>query len=79
MPRYRRARIVSGMFRKTVPAWAEKSESPATDQQIDNEYDQYNTANPNAAAISPPGISKTASEDEEQYENNQENVHRFLR
>jgi hypothetical protein len=39
-----------------------KSQSPATKQQIDDEYDQQNTADADAAAISPPGIAETAPE-----------------
>jgi hypothetical protein len=56
-----------------------KSQSPVSEQQIDDEYDQQNTADTDAAAISPPGIAETAAEEEQQYENDQEQVHPFLR
>jgi hypothetical protein len=35
---------------------ARGSQSPMSDQQIDHQHDQQNTADPDAAAISPPGI-----------------------
>jgi hypothetical protein len=40
-----------------------KSQSPASDQQIDDEYDQQNTADTDTAAISPPAIAETAPEE----------------
>jgi hypothetical protein len=43
----------------------QKSQSPATEQQIDDEYDQQNTADTNAAAISPPVIAEPAPEEED--------------
>jgi hypothetical protein len=52
------------------PDWMEQSR--VSDQQIDDEHDQQNTADSDAAAISPPGISEPASEKEEQHENNQD-------
>ena len=58
---------------------AEKSESAASDQQIDDEHDQQNTADTNAAAIPPPAIAETAPEEEDQYDNNQDQVHPLLR
>jgi hypothetical protein len=56
---------------------AEKSESPASDQQIDDEQDQQDTADTKPAAISPPAIAETAPEEEEQDENNQDHVHKL--
>jgi hypothetical protein len=50
-----------------------------SDQQIDHQNDQQNTADTNATAISPPGIAETTSEEEEKYDNNQDKVHPFLR
>jgi hypothetical protein len=52
-----------------------KLESAASDQQIDDEYDQQDTADTDAAAIPPPVIAETAAEDEDQYDNNQDQVH----
>src|SRR5882672_2162875 len=56
-----------------------KSQSPASKQQIDDEHDQQNTADTEASAISPPVIAETAPEEEDQYHNNQDQVHSFLR
>jgi hypothetical protein len=54
-----------------------KLKPPASDQQIDNEHDQENSADPDAAAISPPVIAKTAPEDKKKYDNDQDQVHAF--
>ena len=56
-----------------------KSQSPVSEQQIDDEYDQQNTADTDTAPISPPAIAETAPEEEDQYYNNQDQVHLFLR
>jgi len=45
-----------------------------SDQQVDHKHDQQNTADADAAAISPPGIAETAAEEEDQYKNNQDQV-----
>ena len=42
-----------------------KSQSPATKQQIDDEYDQQNTADTDAAAIPPPVIAEPTPEEED--------------
>jgi hypothetical protein len=54
-------------------------QSSVSDQQVDHKHDQQNTADADAAAISPPGIAETAAEEEDQYKNNQDQVHPFLR
>jgi hypothetical protein len=48
-----------------------------SDQQVYHKHNQQNTADPNATAISPTRIAETAAEEEEQYENNQDQVHPF--
>jgi hypothetical protein len=76
MPRYRLARIASGRVSEKQGRHGKKnSESPASDQQIDDQHDQQNTADPDAAAISPPGITKTAPEDKKKHNNNEDQVH----
>jgi hypothetical protein len=53
----------------TVPMFhrchVRKSQSSATEQQIDDEYDQQNTPDTDAAAISPPAITEPAPEEED--------------
>jgi hypothetical protein len=44
-----------------------KSKSPASDQQIDDKYDEQNTADTDAATISPPAVTETTPEEENQY------------
>jgi hypothetical protein len=58
---------------------AQRSQSSVSDQQIDHQHDQQNTADTDAPAISPPGIAETAPEEEDKYQNNQNQVHSFLR
>jgi hypothetical protein len=58
---------------------ARGSQSSVSDQQVDHKHDQQNTADTDAAAISPPGIAETTPEEEDQYKNNQDQVHPFLR
>jgi hypothetical protein len=58
---------------------ARRSQSSVSDQQVDHKHDQQNTADADAAAISPPGIAEAAAEEEDQYKNNQDQVHPFLR
>jgi hypothetical protein len=53
----------------------QRSQASASDQQVDHKHDQQNTADTDATAISPPGIAETAPEEEEQYDNNQDQVH----
>ena len=48
-------------------------------QQIANQNDEQDAADANPAAIPPPAIAKTATEEEDQYYNNQDQVHSFLR
>jgi hypothetical protein len=62
-----------------VAANSQKSQSPPSEQQIDDEYDQQNTADTDATAISPPAIAETAPEKEDQYYNNQDQIHLLLR
>jgi hypothetical protein len=59
------------------PAWhPRKSQSPASEQQVEDEYDQQNATDTNATAISPPAIAVTATaEEKDQYYNNQDQVH----
>jgi hypothetical protein len=47
-----------------------KSQSSASEQQIDDKHDQQNTADTDATTISPPAIPETAAEEEYQYYNN---------
>jgi hypothetical protein len=42
-----------------------KSQSPATEQQIVDEYDQQNTADTDTTAITPPVIAEPAPEEED--------------
>jgi hypothetical protein len=58
---------------------ARRSQSSVSDQQVDHKHDQQNTADTDATAISPPGIAESAPEQEEQYDNNQDQIHPFLR
>jgi hypothetical protein len=54
-----------------------KSQSSASEQQIDDKHDQQNTADTDPATISPPAIPETAAEEEYQYYNNKDQVHSF--
>jgi hypothetical protein len=47
-----------------------KSQSSASEQQIDDKHDQQNTADTDPATISPPVIPETSAEEEYQYYNN---------
>src|ERR1700732_670655 len=75
----------AGRARPTLPGQvcrlrnSGKSQSPAPEQQIDDEYDQQNTTDTDPAAISPPVIPEPAPEEEDKNENNQDQVHSFLR
>src|ERR1700730_9926090 len=57
---------------------AGRLQSSVSDQQVDRKHDQQNTADADAAAISPTGIAETAAKEEDQYKNNQDQVHPFL-
>jgi len=52
--------------------------SPMPHEQIDNEHDEQNAADADATAMPPPGIAKAAAEEEDQYENDEDQVHRSL-
>src|ERR1700732_3284712 len=75
----------AGRARPTLPGQvcrlrnSGKSQSPAPEQQIDDEYDQQNTTDTDPAAISPPVIAEPAPEEEDKNENNQDQAHSFLR
>jgi hypothetical protein len=75
MERLAKRRSRDPVFKRAEPG---KSQSSASEQQIDDEYDQQNAADPEAAAISPPVIAETAPEEEDQYYNNQDQVHSLL-
>ena len=52
--------------------------SPMPHEQIDNEHDEQNAADADATAVPPPGIAKATAEEEDQYENDEDQVHRSL-
>jgi hypothetical protein len=43
-----------------------KLQSPASEQQIDDKYDEQNTADTDAATISPSAVTETTPEEENQ-------------
>jgi len=51
------------------------SESSVTDQQIDDQYDQQNSANADPTAVSPAGIAKAAPKQQEQDEDKEDQIH----
>jgi hypothetical protein len=79
------------IFGTSLPRWCQttrrepahvapgKSQSSASEQQIEDEHDQQNTADTDASTIPPPAIAETATEEEHQYYNNQDQVHLFPR
>jgi hypothetical protein len=52
---------------KCVCYVSRKSQSPASEQQIDDKYYEQNTADTDAATISPPAVTETTPEEENQY------------
>jgi len=49
----------------------------ATKQKIDDQQDQQNAADADAATIAKPGITKSAAEQQQDHEDNQDEVHAF--
>jgi len=57
----RRHRVLS--LDKLTRREARGLQSSVSDQQVDHKHDQQNTADADAAAISPPGIAETTPEE----------------